>query len=63
MYKNPTAFVLGYLITKENNKINKMKLDKIIEDLSTIQNEKNIIIKPSDLIRYARLWLRLGNRR
>lgn len=63
MYKNPTAFVLGYLITKENNKINKTKLDMIIKDLSIIQNEKNIIIKPSDLIRYARLWLRLGNRR
>lgn len=61
IYKNPSAFVLGYALTNNSGgKINQKILEKIIRDLPAIQEEKavNTIIKQADLIRYARLWLR-----
>ena len=53
-YKNPDAFVLGYAVTKSRS-IDLNVLNNIIKRLP----EMNIArIKPSDIIRYSRLWLK-----
>jgi Family of unknown function (DUF5770) len=58
IYKNPGAFVLGYVLTKDKKTINMQKLQLIITELPDMITEKPINVKPTDLIRYARLWLR-----
>lgn len=60
-YKNPEAFVLGYAITKKNNGISQSILTKIIDELPRLATEKPINIKPTDLLRYARLWIDVHN--
>lgn len=57
-YKNPTAFVLGYIATKRGS----IKIDpKSLEEAyicykKTVSVDKDESIKKSDIIRYSRLW-------
>lgn len=51
-YKNPTGFVLGYWVIK-NNVINEKRLQNISSNLSSLDYP----IRLYDVIRYARLWL------
>ena len=57
-YKNPTAFVLGYLATKRGtSKINKISLNSAYDCYQkTSSVSKDESVKKADIIRYARLW-------
>jgi hypothetical protein len=57
-YKNPIAYILGYVASrnKKNGQLNKSQVDKAIKLISNV--EKNIV-HPPDVIRYANLWLYL----
>jgi len=50
-YKNPTGFVLGYWVIK-NNAINEKRLQNISPKLSSLDYP----IRLYDVVRYARLW-------
>lgn len=53
-HKNPIAYILGYYVMKDKD-ISKEKLNYIFKEvLSHIED-----VKPPDVIRYARLWIRL----
>ena len=54
-YKNPTAFVVGYAILK-NNVINKGILNKLTGHFHDFVHP----IQATDAIRYANLWLELS---
>lgn len=53
-YKNPTAFVLGYELTR-SGAIDVAKLDFVKTKLKDL----DVPIKVEDLIRYSNLWLRI----
>ena len=57
-YKNPTAFVLGYIATKGGNKNIDEKSLKVVYDCynKTESIDKDDSVKKPDVIRYARLW-------
>lgn len=53
-YKNPLAYILGYY-TIDKNSINKKRFENVCEIvLKTLD-----YIKPPDVIRYGRMWLKL----
>tara|TARA_Y100000389_G_C17406444_1_gene488347 strand:+ start:202 stop:696 length:495 start_codon:yes stop_codon:yes gene_type:complete len=54
-YKNPTAFVVGYLVTRGGKKINKNEITKLIKNKNLIESN----IKGPDILRYARFWINL----
>lgn len=58
-FKNPTAFVLGYLATSRGNRaIDKTSLNNVwICYESTSEYDRDSSIKKPDIIRYARLWV------
>jgi|SRR3989304_4446097 len=56
-YKNPVAFILGFVIVNKGQ-IDKNKFNEVVKDvLPHIQDD--ISIKSEDVLRYARLWLNL----
>uniref|UniRef100_A0A6C0LXY2 Uncharacterized protein n=1 Tax=viral metagenome TaxID=1070528 RepID=A0A6C0LXY2_9ZZZZ len=57
-YKNPTAFVLGYIATKRGaSKIDIQTLETVYNCYKkTVSVDKDESVKKSDVIRYARLW-------
>ena len=57
-YLNPSAYVLGYLVT--NNKYNKIDVDmfKFIKN-KVLNKLEDKSIKDPDIIRYSRLWINL----
>lgn len=59
-YRNPTAFILGYLASKDGSRvISKKEVEKVF-DLLALQNNPGV--KNPDVIRYLRFWLFLkGN--
>jgi len=63
-YKNPTAFVLGYLTVKMGtNKIDKNTLLNVYECYKkTSSVHKDESVKEADVIRYARLWNTINNK-
>jgi len=54
-YKNPTAFVLGYLVSNGGRSINTEHLNTILKNILPYLQDKSI--KAPDIIRYARLWI------
>lgn len=57
-YKNPSAFVLGYLATDGGvRKITKTSLTNVWNCYSELIN-RDESIKPPDIIRYARWWVK-----
>lgn len=53
---NPTAFILGYMasISGTRNSLSQVKLDDALELLKSMKVSN---IEPTDVIRYARLWI------
>jgi hypothetical protein len=56
-YKNPTAYILGYLVL-DNGKISNELFTKVVTQILPHVTEKDSILKP-DIIRYAVLWQNL----
>lgn len=52
-YKNPTALVLGFWVTKRDGTIDKDRVKKLIPDLPSLTYP----VKDYDVIRYANLWI------
>lgn len=52
-YKNPTAFVLGFWVTRRNGTIDKERVKKLLPHLSSLTYP----VKDFDVIRYANLWI------
>lgn len=61
IYKNPYAYILGYISTKEG--LNKLKknINKIFVSKGFAISEAILEgnIKPEDIIRYSRLWMNI----
>lgn len=55
-FKNPKAYVLGYIVSNNGKKINVDKLELVKKFLIS---ENIDDIKTEDVIRYARLWINL----
>ena len=56
-YKNPTAYVLGYIISDGGNKINKNKFKQVVDKI--LPEFKDFGVEPEDVLRYGRFWLKL----
>lgn len=54
-YKNPTAFVLGYAVTKTGNRID----GKVLLSLEPNLKKLDVKITLADVLRYATMWLRI----
>jgi hypothetical protein len=52
-YKNPTAFVLGFWVTRRDGTIDKDRVKKLLPDLASLTYP----VKDFDVIRYANLWI------
>lgn len=55
-FKNPTAFVLGYIATNGGGKFTPAAVAKAYKAL---ENVRDTSVQPPDVIRYGRLWLTL----
>jgi hypothetical protein len=55
-YKNPTGYVLGYMAS--NGGFN-MVGEKIFDIFDLLEFLEDKSVKPEDVIRYARLWLKI----
>ena len=55
-YKNPTAYVLGYIISNGGT-INKKKFQKVRDEI--LPEFKDFGVEPEDVLRYGRFWLNL----
>jgi len=53
-YKNPTAFVLGYLGSTKRSGIDKRSIDYVFKEILPIVQDKSV--KEADVVRYAILW-------
>jgi len=56
-YFNPTAYILGYVITRGGRDIEKKLMLKAFENLRYLKDDS---VKPSDVVRYARYWEKIG---
>ena len=52
-YKNPTAFVLGFWVTRRDGTIDKDRVKKLLPNLASLTYP----VKDYDVIRYANLWI------
>jgi len=58
-YKNPTGYILGYMVSNGGFKMVGEKIFDIFDLLEFLEDKS---VKPEDIIRYARLWLKIkGN--
>jgi hypothetical protein len=57
-YKNPPAYVLGYIASKGGREITKERLN-LAESLIPEMSTKEDVITPPDIIRYAVFWINL----
>uniref|UniRef100_A0A6C0CZN2 Uncharacterized protein n=1 Tax=viral metagenome TaxID=1070528 RepID=A0A6C0CZN2_9ZZZZ len=55
-YKNPTAYILGYIATNGGKNIDKKKVDYLIKNVLDITMDRSSVTPP-DIIRYSRFWL------
>jgi hypothetical protein len=53
-YLNPTAYLLGYIVTEGGKVINKSLIKKVFQHLQNIDES----IQPADVVRYARFFLK-----
>jgi hypothetical protein len=54
-YKNSTAYVLGYIVSKGGSEIEITHFNDIIKKILPIFHDDSI--KPPDIIRYSKLWI------
>ena len=57
-YKNPTAYILGYLASEVGKKLSDPKSQGLKNALTALSHLDDSVLKP-DIIRYGRLWLSL----
>lgn len=57
-YKNPTAYVLGYIASNKGRNITKKSASAAFYQIDSVRDES---IREQDVIRYARYWLTLGD--
>jgi hypothetical protein len=58
-YKNPTAYVLGFIGSRGGVDISKASMEYAIKKALPMTAEGESSVQPEDIIRYARLWLKL----
>ena len=56
-YLNPTAYIIGYIVTNGGKKIDKKLLKKSFTKLNLLTDDS---VKPADVVRYARYWEKIG---
>lgn len=56
-YLNPTAYILGYVITRGGRNIDKKLMLKAFKNLRYLNDDS---VKPPDVVRYARYWEKIG---
>ena len=56
-YKNPTAYLLGYIASNGGRDINKKTVNHVFTNILKTVSDKTV--KPEDVLRYARLWYNL----
>jgi hypothetical protein len=56
-YKNPTAYLLGYIASSRGSKINKKQFNYTIDMALPLIEDSSVF--PPDVLRYSRLWLNL----
>jgi len=54
-YKNPSAYILGYLATNGGRKMDKSTVKNVIEKI--LPQVSGGSVEPADIIRYSRLWM------
>lgn len=54
-YLNPTAYIIGYVVTNGGKKIDKKLLKNSFTKLDLLTDDS---VKPADVVRYARYWER-----
>ena len=57
-YKNPTAYILGFIATGGGQKLTKKNFDQVISQVLTHVDDDSVL--QPDIIRYARLWEKLN---
>jgi hypothetical protein len=53
-YKNPTAYVLGYIASEGGRNIDKRNINNIFNNVLSEVSDKSV--KQEDILRYTRLW-------
>lgn len=56
-YLNPTAYIVGYIVTNGGKEIDKKLLKKSFTKLNLLTDDS---VKPADVVRYARYWNKIG---
>ena len=56
-YKNPTAYLLGYIASNGGIEINKKSVNHVFTNILKTVSDKSV--KSEDVLRYARLWYNL----
>jgi len=56
-YKNPSAYVLGYIASQGGQNINKRNVNMVFKNILKEVSDKSV--KEEDVLRYARLWCNL----
>lgn len=56
-YKNPTAYVLGYLASTRGTEITQSSTSNVFDKVLPSARDRSV--KPEDVLRYARLWIKL----
>lgn len=56
-YKNPTAYLLGYIASNGGRDINKKTVNHVFNNLLKTVTDKSV--KQEDVLRYSRLWYNL----
>ena len=58
-FKNPTAYVLGFIASRGGTEISKSSMEYAIKKALPLTAEGESSVLPEDIIRYARLWVNL----
>lgn len=56
-YKNPTAYILGFITTSGGREINSGKIKMVIDEVLPQLPDSGI--EAPDVVRYARMWMKL----
>lgn len=56
-YKNPSAYLLGYIASNGGSKIVKKQFDYTVNTALPLVNDSSVL--PPDILRYSRLWVDL----
>jgi hypothetical protein len=60
-YKNPTAYLLGYIASEGGRDINKKNVNNVFKNVLKSVSDKSV--KEEDVLRYTRLWYNLVRER